>query len=101
MAGILASLILPSLLGIGGRPRKSALRKAVAGLPKAPTGRAQARAGVSRRLVLKDQMMSGGSGNALPQKRKRATAGKKKVSAKQLAALAKGRATAARNRRRK
>ena len=101
MAGILASLILPSLLGIGGRPRKSALRRAVAGLPKAPTGRAQARAGVSRRLVLKDQMMSGGSGNALPPKRKRATAGKKKVSVKQLAALAKGRATAARNRRRK
>ena len=88
MAGLLASLILPSLLGIGG-------------LPKAPTGRAQARAGVSRRMVLKDNMYAGGSGNAKPKRKRAGTAGKKQVSAKTLAALAKGRATAARNRRRK
>ena len=86
MAGFLASMLLPSLLGIGGMPR-------------APTGRAQAMAGV-RKKVLLDKMMAGGTGYVMP-KRKRATAGKKKVSAKTLAALAKGRATAKRNRNRR
>ena len=87
MAGFLASMLLPSLLGIGGMPR-------------APTGRAQARAGVARKKALLDKMMAGGTGYVMP-KRKRTTAGKKKVSAKTLAALAKGRATAKRNRNRR
>jgi hypothetical protein len=85
MAGILASILLPSLLGIGG-------------LPRAPTGRAQARAGVSRKKVLMDAMFAGGTGTVKP--RRKATAGKK-ASAKQLAALAKGRATVKRNRNRR
>ncbi len=85
MAGMLAAALLPSLLGIGG-------------IPRAPYGRSQAKAGVSRK-VLADNMYAGGTGRVVP--RKKATAGKRKVSAKQLKALAKGRATAKRNRNRR
>jgi hypothetical protein len=77
MAGMFARLLGPMLIG-------PALKAVGIGgvVPRAPTGRAQASAGKRR-------------------KRPAAVAGKRKVSAKTLAALAKGRATAKRNRQKR
>ena len=78
MAAMAARFLGPMLLG----PALKAIGIGGA-IPRAPTGRAQASAGKPRR-------------------KKPPTAGKKKkVSAKTLAALAKGRATAKRNRQRR
>jgi hypothetical protein len=79
MAAMAARFLGPMLLG----PALKAIGIGGA-IPRAPTGRAQASAGKPRR------------------KKPPGTAGKKKkVSAKTLAALAKGRATAKRNRQRR